>query len=82
MLITETNKLVAKVYHIQHLSTLLLPLPGMIFPSKGSVQGQCPTGNWKTRKRGNRNGNRNGNNLKDVENVSQSRGHTLAKSLR
>ena len=38
MLITETNKLVAKVYHIQHLSTLLLPLPGMIFLSKGSVQ--------------------------------------------
>ena len=33
-------------------------------------------GNWKTRKRG------NGNNLKDVENVSQSRGHTLVKSLR
>ena len=37
MLITETNKLVAKVYHIQHLSTLLPP-PGMIFLSKGSVQ--------------------------------------------
>ena len=43
-------------------------------------------GNWKTQKcgNGNRNGNGNGNRniLKDVENVSQSRGHTLAKSLR
>ena len=35
-------------------------------------------GNWKTRKRGN--GNGNGNNLKDVENISQSRGHTFTKS--
>ena len=45
-------------------------------------------GNWKTWKRGNGNGNGNGNengngnNLKDLENVSQFRGHTLAKSLR